>query len=57
MKSRITNPRHRVDITRYSKGEKSYTTRDESKQGSPTADFRKNPDGKGPVEIKIRLKK
>ncbi|MCT3699163.1 hypothetical protein [Elizabethkingia anophelis] len=45
------------DITRYSKGEKSYTTRDESKQGSPTADFRKNPDGKGPVEIKIRLKK
>ncbi|AZB24292.1 RHS repeat-associated core domain-containing protein [Chryseobacterium bernardetii] len=42
--------------TTYSKDGKSYTVRRNSKEGSPTADFRKSPDGKGKTDIKIRLK-
>ncbi len=42
-------------MNRFSNENSSYTTRDYSKQGKQTADYRSNPDGKGPTEIKIRL--
>jgi len=42
--------------TTYTKGNKSYTVRKDSKEGSPTADFRNNPNGTGKTDLKIRFK-
>ncbi|MFY7844918.1 DUF6443 domain-containing protein [Chryseobacterium gambrini] len=39
----------------YSNGKNSYNLRND-KRGNPTADFKKNPDGTGKTDIKIRLK-
>lgn len=39
----------------YSNGKTSYNLRND-KRGNPTADFKKNPDGTGKTDIKIRLK-
>ncbi len=39
----------------YSNGKTSYNLRND-KRGNPTADFKKNPDGVGKTDIKIRLK-